>query len=134
MVKNEVGAGGGAAHVQNAGFAACHAFQAAKIGSDCVCPTLVIHLAGPNVRLCESVCTDITLCDQLSSMVSPLWQPHSHLGLPPAWCFAALRKALASLGSFFKVLDEQAGSTGCPNGSLEHPYLTSFTESKGSPG
>ena len=50
-VKNEIGSGGGATHVQNAAYAAAHAFQADKVRRISVCPTLLIELAGPNMGL-----------------------------------------------------------------------------------
>ena len=84
-VKNEIGSnsGGGAIHVQNAAYAAAHAFQAKKVKGNSVCPTLLIELAGPNMSLSGTVYvqifTDMALCDQLSPMVSLLWQPHSRL-------------------------------------------------------
>ena len=71
-VKNEIGSGGGAIHIQNAAFAAAHALQAKKVRRKSVCPTLLIELAGPNMSLSGAVYTDVALCDQLSPMVSLL--------------------------------------------------------------
>ncbi len=125
-VKNEIGSGGGAIHIQNAAYAAAHAFQAKKVRGKSVCPTLLIELAGPNMSLSGAVYTDMALCDQLSPMVSLLWQPHSRLMVQAARCFAAIRNALPSLRSFYEALDQQALEQQEPTRQLEYPYKTSF--------
>ncbi|KAL0047747.1 hypothetical protein WJX82_010836 [Trebouxia sp. C0006] len=125
-VKNEIGSGGGAIHVQNAAYAAAHAFQAKKVRGKSVCPTLLIELAGPNMSLSGAVYTDMALCGQLSPMVSLLWQPHSRLMVQAARCFAAIRNALPSLRSFYEALDQQALEQQEPTRQLEYPYKTSF--------
>ena len=132
VVKNEIGSGGGAVHVQNAAYAAAHAFQADKVRRISVCPTLLIELAGPNMSLSGAVFTTIATCDQLSPMISPLWQPHSRLMLRAARCFAALRKALPSLRSFYEALDQEALGHQAPKRQLEYPYSASFIGPQGS--
>lgn len=117
-VKNEIGSGGGATHVQNAAYAAAHAFQADKVRRISVCPTLLIELAGPNMNLSGAVFTTIATCDQLSPMISLLWQPHSKMMMQAAWCFAAIRTALPSLCSFYEALDQEVLNTRPPSGSL----------------
>ena len=131
-VKNELGLGGGAIHVKNAAYVAAHAFQAKKIRGKSICPTLLIELAGPNMSLSGAVYTDMALCDQLSPMVSLLWQPHSRLMVQAAKCFAAIRKALPSLRSFYEALDKQAMQQQELTRQLENPYATSFIGSQGS--
>ena len=132
-VKNEIGSnsGGEAIHVQNAAYAAAHgiAFQAKKVKGNSVCPTLLnqIEPAGPNMSLSGTVYTDMALCDQLSPMVSLLWQPHSRLMVQAAKCFAAIRKALPSLRSFYEALEQQE-----PTRQLEYPYTTAFIGPHGS--
>ena len=127
-VKNEIGSGGGAVHVQNAAYAAAHAFQADKVMRISLCPTLLVELAGPNMSLSGAVFTTIATCDQLSPMVSLLWQPHSRLMLQAARCFAAIRKALPSLRSFYEALDQQALEHQAPQRQLEIPYSASYKE------
>ena len=131
-VKNEIGMGGGAVHVQNAAYAAAHAFQARKVRGRSVCQTLLIELAGPNMSLSGAVYTDMALCDQLSPMVSLLWQPHSRLMVQAAKCFAAIRKAIPSLRTFYEALDQQALEQQGPKRQLEFPYKTSFVGPHGS--
>lgn len=131
QVKNEIGSGGGAIHVQNAAYAAAHAFQADRVRRISVCPTLLVELAGPNMSLSGAVFTTIATCDQLSPMISLLWQPHSRLMLQAARCFAAIRKALPSLRSFYEELDEEALKHQAPKRQLEYPYSASFTGPQG---
>jgi len=130
-VKNEIGLGGGAIHVQNAAYAAMHAFQATKVRRISVCPTLLIELAGPNMSLSGAVFSDLASCDQLSPMVSLVWQPHSRLMFQAAQCFFALRKALPSLRSFYTALDQEALDCQAPRRQLTFPYPTSFTSVDG---
>ncbi len=130
-VKNEVGSGGGAIHVQSAAYAAAHAFQASKIRRNCVCPTLLIELAGPNMSLSGAVLADMALWDQLTPMVSLLWQPHSHLMLQAARCFAAIRRAFPQLRSFYEAMDQQDREHQAPQRQLEYPYSTSFAGPQG---
>ena len=132
-VKNEIGGGGGggAIHVQNAAYAAAHAFQSTLARDKSVCPTLLIELAGPNMSLSGAVFTTQAICDQLSPMVSLLWQPHSRLMMQAARCFAAIRRALPSLRSFYEAVDRQALGTGAPTRQLEYPYPTGFTGTHG---
>lgn len=132
QVKNEIGSGGGAVHVQNAAYAAAHAFQTAKVRRVSVCPTLLIELAGPNLSLSGAVFSDMATCDQLSPMVSLLWQPHSRLMVQAARCFAAIRKALPSLRSFYEALDREAPRQQVPTRQLEYPYSASFIGPQGS--
>lgn len=126
-VKNEVGSGGGAIHVQNAVFAAKYAAGQAGVLRQCSpCPTLLIELAGPNMSLSGAVFSNVVVCDQLTPMVSLLWQPHSPLMLQAARCFAALRMALPRLLAYYdsvqsRVLRKQP----------DFPYPTSFTASDG---
>ena len=108
VVKNEIGSGGGAAHVQNAAYAAAHAFQDDINRKISGCPTLLIELAGPNMSFSGAVFADRAIYDQLTPMVSLLWQPHSPLMLQAARCFTALRAALLSLRSFYDILYEEA--------------------------
>ena len=132
-VKNEIGSGGGGAiHVQNAAFAAAHAFQADKIRRMSVCPMLLIELAGPNMGVSGSVFTDIATCDQLSPTVCLLWQPHSRLMLQAARCFSAIRKALPSLQNLYDALNEEALEHQAPKQQLEYPYPTGFSGPQGS--
>ena len=131
-VKNEIGSGGGAIHVQNAAYAAAHAFQAHKVRRISVCPTLLIELAGPNMSVSGAVFTDIATCDQLSPMVSLLWQPHSRLMLQAARCFSAIRKALPSLCKFYEALNQEALQHQAPKRQLEYPYPAKFTGPQGS--
>ena len=131
-VKNEIGSGGGAIHVQNAAYAAAHAFQVDKVRRISVCPTLLIELAGPNLSLSGAVFTTIATCDQLSPMVSLLWQPHSRLMLQGARCFAAIRKAVPSLRSVYEALDQEALGHQAPKRQLEYPYSASFIGPRGS--
>lgn len=127
-VKNEVGSGGGAIHVQNAVYAAKYAAgQARVLRQFSTCPTLLIELAGPNMSLSGAVFSNVVVCDQLTPMVSLLWQPHSPLMLQAAQCFAALRMALPRLLAYYDsvqslVLRQQ----------LDFPYPTSFPASDGS--
>ena len=131
-VKNEIGFGGGAIHVQNAAYAAAHAFQADKVRRISVCPTLLIELAGPNISLSGAVFTTIATCDQLSPMMSLLWQPHSRLMLQAARCFAAIRTALPSLRRFYEALDQEVLQRQAPKRQLEYPYPTSIIGPQGS--
>ena len=97
-VKNEVGLGGGAIHVQNAVYAAKYAAgQARVLRRFLTCPTLLIELAGPNMSLSGAVFSNVVVCDQLTPMVSLLWQPHSPLMLQAARPCFALRMALPRL-------------------------------------
>ena len=131
-VKNEIGSGGGDIHVQNATYAAAHAFQADQVRRISVCPTLLIELAGPNMSLSGAVFTTIATCDQLSPMISLLWQPHSRLMLQAARYFAAIRKALPTLRSFYEALDQEALEHQAPKRQLEYPYSASFMGPQGS--
>ena len=127
-VKNEVGSGGGAIHVQNAVYAAKYAAgQARVLRQFSTCPTLLIEVAGPNMSLSGAVFSNVMVCDQLTPMVSLLWQPHSPLMLQAARCFAALRMALPRLFAYYDsvqslVLRQQ----------LDFPYPKSFPASDGS--
>ena len=82
------------------------------------------------MSLSGAVFTDIASCDQLSPMVSVLWQPHSRLMLQAARCLAALRWALPSLISFYEALHKQTCEHRAPTRQLEYPYSTSFTGSE----
>ena len=132
VVKNEIGFGGEAIHVQNAAYAAAHAFQAHKVRRKSVCPTLLIELAGPNMSISGAVFTDIATCDQLSSMVSLLWQPHSRLMLQAARCFSAIRKALPRLCNFYEALDQEELNHQAPKRQLQYPYPTELIGPQGS--
>lgn len=83
------------------------------------------------MSLSGAVFTGIASCDQLSPMVSLLWQPHSRMMLQAARCFAALRRALPSLRTFYEALDEQNREHLAPTRQLEYPYSTSFTGAEG---
>ncbi len=126
-VKNEIGSGGGAPHVQNAAYAAAYAFQADK-NRISVCPTLLIELAGPNMSFSGAVFADLAIYDQLTPMVSLLWQPHSPLMLQAARCFTALRAALLSLRSFYDILDEEDQAKRPLQRQLLYPYPAAFTD------
>ncbi len=127
-VKNEVGAGGGAVHVQNAAYAAKYAALPGSVVRGCsVCPTLLVELAGPNMSLSGAVFSNMLICDQLSPMVSLLWQPHSPLMLQAARCFAGLRKAIPSLVEFYDSVQSQTVAR-----QLSFPYPTSFITTQGS--
>ena len=127
-VKNEVGSGGGAVHVQNAAYAAKYAAgQAGILRQFSTCPTLLIELAGPNMSLSGAVFSNVVVCDQLTPMVSLLWQPHSPLMLQSARCFAALRMALPRLLAYYDSVQSQVLRQ-----QLDFPYPTSFTASHGS--
>jgi len=130
-VKNEIDSGGGAVHVQNAAYAAAHAFQADKVRRISVCQTLLIEPAGPNMSLSGAVFTSIAICDQLSPMVSLLWQSRSRLMLQAAQCFAVMRKAFSSLRTFYEALDLEALEHQAPKRQLEYPYSTSFIGPQG---
>ncbi|KAL3157238.1 hypothetical protein ABBQ38_001475 [Trebouxia sp. C0009 RCD-2024] len=126
-VKNEVGSGGGAIHVQNAAYAAKYAAgQAVVLRQVSTCPTLLIELAGPNMSLSGAVFSNVVVCDQLTPMVSLLWQPHSPLMLQAARCFAALRMALPRLLAYYDSVQSQALRQ-----QLDFPYPTSFIASDG---
>ncbi len=126
-VKNEVGSGGGAIHVQNAVYAAKYAAgQAGVLRQFSTCPTLLIELAGPNMSLSGAVFSNVVVCDQLTPMVSLLWQPHSPLMLQAARCFAAVRMALPRLLAYYDSVQSQALRQ-----QLDFPYPTSFTASDG---
>ena len=129
-VKNEVGMGGGAIHVQNAAYAASHAVGKLNesIRGSCVCPTLLIEVAGPNMSISGAVFGRTAMCDPLSPMVSLLWLPHSPLMLQAARCFAAIRRALPALDAFYDSLHlaEQP-----PTRQLDFPYPCSFRSSCG---
>ena len=126
-VKNEVGSGGGAVHVQNAAYAAKYAAgQAGLLRQFSTCPTLLIELAGPNMSLSGAVFSNVVICDQLTPMVSLLWQPHSPLMIQAARCFAALRMALPRLLAYYDSVQSQASRQ-----QLEFPYPTSFIASDG---
>ena len=59
-VKNEVGSGGGAIHVQNAANAAKYAAGKAEVLRQfSTCPTLLIELAGPNMSLSGAVFSNV---------------------------------------------------------------------------
>ena len=124
--KNEIGYGGGAPHVQNAAFA----FEA-DIHQNSVCPTLLIELAGPNMSFSGAVFADLAICDQLTPMVSLLWQPHSPLMLQAARCFTALRAALLGLRTFYDFLMLRQRRSGLCNDSccicIQQCSLTSMT-------
>ena len=108
-VKNEVGSGGGAIHVQNAVYAAKYAAgQAGVLRQFSTCPTLLIELAGPNMSLSGAVFSNVVVCAQLTPMVSLLWQPHSPLMLQAARCFAAVRMALPRLLAYYDSVQSQA--------------------------
>jgi len=122
-VKNEVGSGGGAIHVQNAAYAAKYAAgQAGVLRQLSTCPTLLIELAGPNMSLSGAVFSNLVVCDQLTPMVSLLWQPHSPLMLQAARCFAALRLALPRLLAYYDGVQSQVLRQ-----QLDFPYPTNFT-------
>ncbi|KAL0035626.1 hypothetical protein WJX79_004059 [Trebouxia sp. C0005] len=126
-VKNEVGSGGGAIHVQNAAYAAKYAAgQAVLLRQVSTCPTLLIELAGPNVSLSGAVFSNVVVCDQLTPMVSLLWQPHSPLMLQAARCFAAVRMALPRLLAYYDSVQSQPLRQ-----QLDFPYPTSFLASGG---
>ena len=127
-IKNEIGSGGGAAHVQNAAYAAAHAFQDGINRKISVCPTVLIELAGPNTSFSGAVFADRAICDQLTPMVSLLWQPHSPLMLQAARCFTALRSALLSLRSFYDQLDAEAKAKQPLQRQLLYPYPAEFTD------
>ena len=127
-VKNEVGLGGGAIHIQNAVFAGKYAAgQAGVLRQISACPALLIELAGPNMSLSGAVFSNGTVCDQLSPMVSLLWQPHSPLMLQAARCFAALRMALPRLLAYYDKVKSQVLRQ-----QLDFPYPTSFLAAGGS--
>ena len=127
-VKNEVGSGGGAVHVQNAAYAAKYAAgQAEVLRQFSTCPTLLIELAGPNMSLSGAVFSNVVVCDQLTPMVSLLWLPHSPLMLQSARCFAALRMALPRLLAYYDRVQSQVLSQ-----QLDFPYPTTFTASHAS--
>ena len=108
VVKNEVGQGGGAVHVQNAACAAKYAALQRNVVRGCsVCPTLLVELAGPNMSVSGAVFSNMLICDQLSPMVSLLWQPHNPLMLQAARCFAALRKAIPKLVDHYDKVQSQ---------------------------
>ena len=126
--RNEVGSGGGAIHVQNAAYAAKYAAGKAEVLRQfSTCPTLLVELAGPNMSLSGAVFSHVVVCDQLTPMVSLLWQPHSPLMLQAARCFAALRMALPRLLAYYDSVQSQALRQ-----QLDFPYPTSFTSSDGS--
>lgn len=75
-----------------------------------------------------AVFTDIATCDQLSPMISLLWQPHGRLMLQAAQCFSAL----PSLRKFYEALNQEALQDQAPKRQLEYPYATKFTGSQGS--
>ena len=127
VIKNEIGIGHGAIHVESAAYAAAHAFQSELVRERSVCPTLLIELAGPNMSLSGAVFTTKAICDQLTPMVSLLWQPHGRLMMQAARCFAAIRKALPSLCRFYEALHHQAFEQQAPLRQLDYPYPTSFT-------
>lgn len=126
-VKNEIGSGGGAPHVQNATDAAAYAFQT-DIRQTSVCPTLLIELAGPNMSFSGAVFTDLAIRDQLTPTVSLLWQPHSSLMLQAARCITALRAALLSLRTFYDILDAEAKAKQQLQRQLLYPYPAAFTD------
>ena len=127
-VKNEVGSGGGAIHVQNAAYAAKYAAgQAGVLRQYSTCPTLLIELAGPNMSFSGAVFSNVVVFDQLTPMVSLLWQPHSPLMLQAARCFAALRMALPRLLAYYDSVQSQVLRQ-----QLDFPYPTNFTASDGS--
>ncbi len=128
VVKNELGSGGGAAHVQNAAYAAAHAFQDGMNREISVCPTLLIELAGPNMSFSGAVFADRAICDQLTPMVSLLWQPHSPLMLQAARCFTALRAALLSLRFFYDFVYDEAQAKRPLQRQLLSPYPAAFTD------
>ena len=130
-VKNEVGAGGGSIHVQNAAYAALHATGPGRksVRDRCVCPTLLLEVAGPNLSLSGAVFSNVAVCDPLSPMVSLLWLPHSPLMLQAARCFAAIRRALPALDHFYDSLEGQQQP---PSRQLEYPYPCSFMDGRGS--
>ena len=126
-VKNEVWSGG-AVHVQNAAYAAKYAAgQAEVLRQFSTCPTLLIELAGPNMSLSGAVFSNVVVCDQLTPMVSLLWQPHSPLMLQSARCFAALRMALPRLLAYYDSVQSQVLRQ-----QLDFPYPTTFTASHAS--
>ena len=69
-VKNEVGSGGGAIHVQNAAYAAKYDAEAGILRQFSVCPTLLIELAGPNMSLSGAVFSNVVVCEQLPPKLS----------------------------------------------------------------
>ena len=126
-VKNEVGAGSGAIHVQNAAYAAKYAGREGNIARQpSVCPTLLVELVGPNMSLSGAVFSDVLICDQLSPMVSLLWQPHNPLMLQAARCFMALRLALPRLAAYYDSVHLLATPR-----QLDFPYPTSFFTTQG---
>ena len=88
-VKNEVGSGGAAIHVQNAAYAAKYAGgQAGVLRQSSTCPTRLIELAGPHMSL--SAC--IQQCG--TPWYHLLWQ-HSPLMLQAALMFCGIKDGLA---------------------------------------
>jgi len=79
-----------------------------------------------------AVFIDIATCDQLSPMVSLLWQPHSRLMLQAARCFSAIQNALSSLRKFHEALNQEALQHQAHKRQLDYPYPTKFTGSQGS--
>ena len=122
-VKNEIGTGGGSIHIENAAYAANYATDDANksVREVSVCPTILIELAGPNMSLSGAVFSDVIACDQLSPMVSLLWQPDSDLMLQAAKCFAAFRNALPKLVKFYDDAHSHALER-----QLLFPYPTTF--------
>jgi len=122
-VKNEIGTGGGAIHVQNASSVAQYAAQNSMkhIRDLCVCPSLLIELAGPNMSLSGFVLSECAICDQLTPMMSLLWMPHNPLMLMAARSFGALRKGIASLKIFYQNL-----LISPPSRQLQYPYHNTF--------
>lgn len=120
-VKNELGSGG------DAMYAAAYAFQA-ELHQISVCPTLRIELAGPNVSFSGVVFADLAVYDQLTPMLSLLWQPHSPLMLQAARCFTALRAALLRLRTFYDILDAEAKAKQPLQRQLLYPNPAAFTD------
>ena len=79
------------------------------------------------MSLSGAVFSNMLICDQLSPMVSLLWQPHSPLTLQAARCFAALRKAIPRLVEFYDCVQSQTVAR-----QLSFPYPTSFVTTQGS--
>ena len=127
-VKNEIGSGGGAAHVRNAAYAAAYAFQGDKNRKISVCPILLLEPAGPNISFSGAVFADLAIYDQLTPMVSLLWQPHSPFMLQAACCFTTLRLALLNLRSFYDILDEESQTKRPLQRQLSYLYLAEFTD------
>ena len=117
-VRNEVGSGGGAVHVQNAAYAAKYAAgPAGVLRQFSVCPTLLIELAGPNMNLSGAVFSNVLVCNQLTPMVSVV----TIQSFDAARCFAALRMALPRLLAYYDRIQSDVMRQ-----QLDFPYPSGY--------